>query len=289
MNKEGDIMKRTLRSPLEKKTPLMNLASVLMAVYSFITIYMLFFLFFNSFKTRSDLLQNTMSFPKQFVIDNYKHVIIEDGFLRFLFNSVILTVMACIAEIVISSMVAYGLARFKFKGKNLLSRYFMIGMMFPIQLGILPLFVMMRKLNLINTFHGMVLVYTAGMALPVFIFSTFFQTLPTALYEAAMIDGAGEYTIFFKIMMPVAKPIIITQALLTTINIWNNFFLPLVMLQRDQLMTATLGVYKYTVDLMRNWYLVFPASILTILPILIIFAFLSDKIIAGMTNGSVKG
>ena len=282
-------MKREkVKSAHAKYTPLMNLASVLLTIYCMVVVYMLLFLIMNSFKTKEDLIYNTMWIPKEFTWENVKKVIFEDHFLRSLRNSIIITASSVLGVVTMASMTAYGLTRYKFKLQGVLKTYFILGMMFPLQLGILPLFIMMRNLNLINSYFSMILLHTASISLPVFIFSTFFKTLPYALYESARIDGAGEFLIYLKIMMPLSKPIILTQALLTIIGVWNSFFFPMVFLQRENMHTVTLVVYKYMTALAQKWGSAFPAATMAVLPVVIVFVFFSEQIISGIAQGAIK-
>jgi raffinose/stachyose/melibiose transport system permease protein len=160
--------------------------------------------------------------------------------------------------------------------------------MFPIQLGILPIFIMLRSVHLVNNFAGLIVLYAANMSFPVFIFSMFFRTLPQTLSDAAKIDGAGEFTIFWRVMLPLAKPVIATICLLSTITVWNDFFFPLVFLTKSSMKTVTLGVYQYLSDFLANWHLVFAAASLSLIPIMLLFSLFSSHIVSGITSGSIK-
>jgi raffinose/stachyose/melibiose transport system permease protein len=185
-------------------------------------------------------------------------------------------------------MVAYGLSRYRFKGNDFLQIYFLLGLMFPIQLGILPIFIILRSLGLINSLLGMVLIYTANMSLPVFIFSRFFRTLPKAMYESAIIDGAGEFRIFAQIMMPICKPVYATVGIINLVTIWNDFYMPLVFLTGKHVRTLTLGIYRYMSNFLANWHLVFTAVTVALIPVFILFFIFSRQLVAGLTAGSVK-
>ena len=160
--------------------------------------------------------------------------------------------------------------------------------MFPAQLGILPVFIILRNLNLTNNLFGLAMLYSSALSLPVFIFSMFFKTLPMALAESAKIDGANEFIVYARIMLPLSSPIIFTVALLNLITVWNDFFLPLVFLPSPRNYTMTLGVYRYTTNFIQKWNLIFPAASLAVVPIVIIFIFFSDKVISGIARGAIK-
>jgi raffinose/stachyose/melibiose transport system permease protein len=265
-----------------------NLFSVLLALYCCIIVFLISITVLSSFKTKSDLVHNTVGFPKQFTFESYRVLITEENFLRWYVNSIFLTVAAITAIIIISSTTAYGLSRYRFKGAIFLQNLFLLGLMFPIQLGILPIFIMLRGIHLTNNFAGLIILYAANMSFPVFIFSMFFRTLPYTLSDAAKIDGAGEFTIFWRVMLPLAKPVIATICLLSTITVWNDFFFPLVFLTKRSMKTVTLGVYQYMSDFLANWHLVFAAATLSLIPIMILFTLFSSHIVSGITSGSIK-
>lgn len=262
--------------------------SIIIAIYCLVVIFLISVTFLASFKTKSDLVNNTLGIPKKITLDSYVTLIVKDYYLRNFFNSITITILSIISIIAISSLTAYGLSRYKFRFSEAVQTYFLLGLMFPIQLGILPIFIMLRSLNLTNNYLGMVLLYTANMSFPVFVFSMFFKTLPSSIHESAKIDGAGEFTIYFKIMLPLTKPVMATIALLSFINVWNDFFMPLVFLSKESMRTVTLGVYRYMSNFMANWHLVFAAASLSLIPIIIIFIFFSEKVISGITSGAVK-
>jgi hypothetical protein len=264
------------------------IVSALFFLYCLIALYLIPLLGINSFKTKTDLINNTLGFPKTFTLENYRIILLEDNFIRYFFNSIILSVFSLTSLLFVASLCAYGLSRYKFKGQNILRIYFLLGMMFPIQLGILPIFIMIRSMHLTNTFLGMVLIYTANMSLAVFIFSNFFRTLPNALYESALIEGAGEFTIFSRIMVPISKPVFATVGILNFVTIWNDFYMPLVFLTKKNIKTLPLGIYSYMNNFLANWHLVFAAVTLALIPVIIIFFAFSRFLISGLTAGAVK-
>lgn len=262
--------------------------SVIFFLYCCIALYLIPLLVVNSFKTKSELINNTLGMIRSFTLENYRTIIFEDHFIKFFFNSVILTAGALASLLLVSSLCAYGLSRYSFRGRNFLRIYFLLGMMFPIQLGILPIFIIIRNMHLTNNFIGMILIYTANMSLAVFIFSNFFRTLPTALYESAIIEGAGEFTIFAKIMVPISKPVFATVGILNFVTIWNDFYMPLVFLTKKEVRTLTLGIYRYMNNFLANWHLVFAAVTLALIPVLIMFFAFSRFLITGLTAGAIK-
>ncbi len=265
-----------------------GLFSVVLLITSSITIFVLISTLFNSFKTKSDLISNTFGFPKKFSLGNYISVLTEDKFGKYFFNSIVLTLGSLFLLILLSSMVAYGISRYKFKMRGFVQSYFMLGLMFPIQLSILPLFIILRTLGLLNSLPGLMLLYGAGMSFPVFVFTKFFATLPVSLEESARLDGANEFIIYTKIMMPICKPVLSTIALINFVSIWNDFYMPLVFLGKANVRTLTLGVYKYMENFLKSWNFAFAAVIITLIPVIIMYFLFSNQIVAGLSGGAVK-
>ena len=265
-----------------------NLISFVLILYTLITIFLIGNSVLSSFKTKADLITNTMGFPSAFVLDNFRIVLGEDGFLTYLLNSVILVSLSILFMVALSSSVAYGISMFRFKGRDLIQTYFLVGLLFPIQLGILPLFVIMNKLKLTNNLLGLAMVYAANMSFSVVVFSKFFNGFQHALLEAAVIDGANPLQVFTRVVLPISKPVIFTVGLINFVMVWNDFYMPLVFLTKSSLRTLTLGIYAYTADFLANWNKVFAGVTVALLPIIIIYFFFSEQIVSGLTSGSVK-
>lgn len=265
-----------------------NFFSVVLLLYTLIAVGLILITVLSSFKTKSDLVQNTLGFPQSFTLDNYEQVLLKDRFWLYFINSIILTVGGVVLLLFISSMVGYGLSKFRFKGRSGIRTYFLLGLMFPIQLGILPLFIMLRSLGLINNLFGLILLYAANMSFAVFVLSNFFRTVPDALIECARIDGASEFLIYRKIILPMSRPVLSTVGLISFVTMWNDFYMPLVFLTKENVRTLTLGVYRYMNNFLENWHLVFAAVTVVLVPVIVVFFLFSNQIIAGLTGGALK-
>ena len=224
--------------------------SIILIVYSLLTVFVIGVTFLDSLKTQTDLVTNFVGLPKAISFDSYKAVL-QGDFLRYFFNSVVVTVCGTVGCMILSSMAAYGISRYEFKGKSVLSSYFLIGMMVPIQVSILPLFLMLRKMGLLNNLLGLILVYISGISMSCLIFQKFFKTIPKALEESARLDGCHDVKVFFKIILPICKPVIFTMALITAIGQWNDFYMPMVLLGNKNVTTLTLGIYRYIGQFIR--------------------------------------
>ena len=266
-----------------------GIISSLLVLYTFISIYLIGMTILNSFKTKSELINNTMGWPSSFTLDNFREVILEDHFLRNLLNSVILVTVSVLCLCIVASMLGYALAHYEFKGKALLESYFLLGLMFPIQLGILPLFIMLTRMHLNNTLWGLVLIYTANLSFSTLLFTNFFKALPKSVMESARIDGARDFQVYLRIVLPISKPVISTVALISFVQIWNDFFMPLVFLTKTGVKTLTLGIYSYSANFLANWNKIFAAITIALIPIIIIYFLFSEQIVEGLTGGAVKG
>lgn len=235
------------------------------------------------------LVTNSVGLSKAISFENYVKVLMESDFLLYLRNSLILTVCGTGGCILLSSMAAYGITRYTFKGQNLLASYFMIGMMVPIQVSILPLFIILRTLGLVNNLLGLILVYVSGISMSCLIFQKFFRTIPTALEEAARMDGCHDLKLYFTIILPITKPVLFTMALITAIGEWNDFYMPMVLLGTPQTTTLTLAIYRYIGQFTRYMGESMAAVIITLIPIIGIYFAFSSQIVEGLTGGAVKG
>jgi len=249
----------------------------------------LLYVIYNSMRARPEFLSNTFALTSELSLKNYTKLIVSDHFFRYFLNSTLILAGALLLSVSLSTTVAYALGHYNFRMKRFFKTYFLIGLMFPIQLSIVPVFLMMKNLGLINSYFSVILICGASISMSVFLLTSFFANLPNEIYEAAVIDGAGEYRIFAKIMFPLAKPIVFSMSIITSVGIWNQFFVPLIFLQSDSYKTLPLLVMKYTKKLMMTMDSAFAVSVLTILPILILFAKFSKRILEGIAEGGVKG
>ena len=234
------------------------------------------------------MVDNLIGIPREPTLANYITVFIKEGFGKYIINSISLAAISLVLLMIVSSMLAYGMAQYKFKGKKFLQAYFLIGLMMPVQLSILPLYLMLSRLKMTNSFLGLALVYAANLSFSFLVFNQFFLQLPQAMIESAHIDGASDMCIFWKIVVPVSKPVFSTVGLLQFVMIWNDFFLPMVFLPKKSAHTLTLAIYSYTGNFLKNWDKIFAAATIALVPILIIYFLFSEQIVAGLTAGSTK-
>lgn len=272
----------------EKKV-LYSLANSILWLYSGITAFLLLYMIYNSLRTKSDLLTNTFGIPRSLGIDNYIKMFTKENFHHYFYNSVIILIATLLIIVLCSSMVAYALGRYRFKFNGTMRIYFLLGLMFPAQLGILPIFILMKDMHLINSPLSVILILASGISMPVLLLTVFFEKMPQDIYESAVLDGASEWTTFYRVMFPLASPVIFSICIVMSVQIWNQFFISLIFLQSQEKKTIPLVVMKYTSNLMLSMDKALVASVLATVPILIIFVIFADKILEGVSSGAVKG
>lgn len=263
--------------------------SIILICYTCFTIFVVGATVLNSLKTKSDLVTNFVGLPKSVTLSNFAAILLEGDFLLYFKNSLVLTFVGTAGCILLSAMAAYGIARYEFKGKSILSSYFLIGMMVPIQVTVLPLFLILRQMGLLNHLLGLILVYIAQISMSCLIFQKFFRTIPKALEESARLDGCHDLKIFFRIILPICKPVIATMSLITAIGYWNDFYMPMIILGNRNVRTLMLAIYQYIGQFTKYMSESMAAVIVTLIPIIIIYFLFSSQIVEGLTGGAVKG
>jgi len=248
------------------------------------------FMILSSFKTTREIFQRPFGWPASPSLRNYAAVWETAHFDVYFVNSVIVTVGAMLVILMAGTLAAYALGRYRFRGNDFLYLFFLSGIMVPIRLAIIPLFILMRDLRLLDTHWSLILVYAAsGLSSAVFILTGFFRALPQDLDSAARIDGAGELNILIRVMLPLVRPALAIVAVYNVIPIWNDFFFPLVFIHQDRLKTLPLGMTVFFGEFAANWALLFAGLTLAAAPVIGLYILMSRQFIKGLTAGAVKG
>ena len=245
---------------------------------------------FTAFKTDQQLLASPYGLPLPPTLDNLREAWTVGRFSIYFKNSVIISIADVIGMVIISSLAGYAFARLNFPGQKLLLYVLLIGLTIPVAAIIIPLYLTMRDFRLLNT-YGSVIVADIALAAPIFVFimRAFFKDLPRELDDAARVDGANEFQIFWQIMLPLARPGLMTVALLEFLWSWNDLLLPLVFLVSDELRTLPVGMLffqgRFTID-----YGLMTAGVLIIsLPVTILFLVFQRDFVKGLASGALKG
>jgi raffinose/stachyose/melibiose transport system permease protein len=242
------------------------------------------------FKSLGDLRVNPFGLPATWVASNYWDLLTGEMLWRMLGNSLLIGLLTTVLSLATASMVAFLFAHLTFFGDRFLLNYFLLGLLFPAATAVLPLFIKIRDLGLLDTYWGVILPQTAfSLGLAILLFRRFFKELPTSLLDAAMIDGCGYARFFWHITLPLSRPILSTVAVFVFVQSWNKYLLPLVVLNSDAMYPWPLGVMVFQGEYATEWSLVLAFITLTILPAIAMFLLAQKHIVAGLTAGAVKG
>ena len=201
----------------------------------------------------------------------------------------IVTIASLFFVLLFGAMAAYALSEYRFKGNMLMGLYLALGIMIPIRIGTVAILEMMVSTGLVNTLWALILVYTAqGLPLAVFILSEFMRQVSDDLKNAGRIDGLSEYTIFFRLVLPLVRPAMATVAVFNMIPIWNDLWFPLILAPAEETKTLTLGSQVFIGQFVTDWNAVLSALSMAILPVLILYVIFSRQLIRGLTSGAVK-
>ena len=219
----------------------------------------------------------------------YETVLKQGDFFLYFQNSMIVTVVSLTLILLFGAMAAFALSEYRFKGNTLMGLYLALGIMIPIRIGTVAILDLMVQTGLVNTLWALILVYTAqGLPLAVFILSEFMRQVSDDLKNAGRIDGLSEYTIFFRLVLPLVRPAMATVAVFNMIPIWNDLWFPLILAPSEETKTLTLGSQVFIGQFVTDWNAVLSALSLAILPVMVLYAIFSRQLIRGITSGAVK-
>ncbi|MEH7351996.1 carbohydrate ABC transporter permease [Neobacillus drentensis] len=242
----------------------------------------------NSFKSKKEIFADTLKLPETFNFDNYIEAFNELDFLKTFLNSVIITVVSVAVIIVFSSMAAYALSRNKGKVSTIVFFMFVAAMLIPFQSVMIPLVSFFGKMELLNRV-GIIFMYLGfGASLSIFLYHGTLSGIPKSLDEAATIDGANRFQIFWYIIFPMLKPITVTVAILNTIWIWNDYLLPSLVINQEGMETIPLKMFFFFGEYTKQWHLALAGLTIAIIPVIIAYFFAQREIIKGISEGAVK-
>ncbi|MEO3872402.1 carbohydrate ABC transporter permease [Nonomuraea sp. B12E4] len=280
--------------------PLGVLTHVALLIWTLLVMVPILWTFLASVKSEDEIFGDAWSLPATLRWDNFARAWEQAHIGQYMLNSVIVVGFSTFGTMLVGSMAAYVLARYPFRGNRAVYLLFVSGLAFPVYLALTPLFFVVQNMgNLpvigpfigLNTHAGLVLVYIAySMPFTVFFLSAFFRTLPTAVGEAAMVDGASHTRVFFQIMLPMARPGIISITIFNILGQWNQYQLPLVLLQERDKWVLTQGISDISTaaGYDQDWSALFAALTLAILPMLIVYTLFQRQIQSGLTSGALK-
>jgi raffinose/stachyose/melibiose transport system permease protein len=267
------------------------LIQVFLVVWAIIQLYPLLWLFLFSLKDNADIFGgNIAGLPKVPKWENYPDALQQGGVLKYLFSSILVTGVTILLVLFLSSMTAYAVTRMKWKLSRYLVLLLMLGMMIPVHAALLPLFMTLSRLKLLNTYWALILPYVAfGIPLAVFILSGFMEGIPLEMEEAAMIDGCSVYRMFFSIILPLVTPALATVAIFTYLASWNELMFAITFISKPIFKTLTVGIMSMVGSYVTRWGPIGAGLMIATFPTIIIYILLSDQVQKSMTAGAVKG
>lgn len=268
-----------------------SLKVIFLLIILIYTVFPLYVMFMGGFKTMGQLRRDLLGLPNPVQLDTFKNLLNPQTstFWRSLKNSFIIMMGTVIFDVVLCCLTGFAFARIKFFGRELLYNYILLGLLFPLAVAILPMYLQMRKIGLIDTYWGVILPQAAfNLAFHTMLTRSFFEQIPMDLEEAAIIDGCGKFGFLVRMVIPLSKPIITTIAVLTLVGSWNQFLLPLLVLNDDKKFTLPLGVMQYQGQYATDWAKVLAYLTLSLIPAVFFYAIAQKEIVAGLTSGAVK-
>ncbi|HEY9498772.1 MAG TPA: carbohydrate ABC transporter permease [Terrimesophilobacter sp.] len=244
-----------------------------------------------SFKAQAYVL----TFPPQFIpdpatTDNYVQALTTQNFGLYFLNSIIVSVIATAASVLVSSMMAYAFARFSFPGRELIFRVLLIGLIVPAMMLIIPQFILAKQLHLLDSLLGLIVFYTAGtLALNTFLLRGFFESIPWELDQAMQVDGANAWVRYWRLALPLAKPALATATIFTFLSCWDEFAWALTIINTPEHLTLPVAIQLFQGQNATQWGLVFAASLIAVIPVIVVFLVFQRYFVQGLTAGAVKG
>jgi multiple sugar transport system permease protein len=217
--------------------------------------------------------------PSSFDVSAYAHALFQDGFLRYLANTALVTVVLTAGQVTFSVCGAYAFARLRFPGRDTLFWIYLLTLMVPNVVTLIPLYTIMRNFGLLNTYWAIFLPYVLGTPYSIFLIRQFFMTIPQELVDSARIDGCSELRILRQILVPLARPVIVTATVIAFVFGWNNFLWPLIVTNSDQLKVLTVGIDSFQSNFGVQWNLVLAGSMIALIPLLVVFALFQRHIV----------
>jgi raffinose/stachyose/melibiose transport system permease protein len=242
------------------------------------------------FKSLGELRTNPFGLPQAWELEHYAGILGSGRYWRLLSNSLVISTLTVVLTLLVASMAAFVFAHIRFFGGQMLLSYLTMGLLFPAATAILPIFIKVRDLGLLDTYLGVVLPQVAfALAMSILLLRRFFKDLPDELLEAALVDGCS-YVLFYRyVTLPLSLPILATVGTIVFVHSWNSYLIPLVMLNSDSMYPWPLGIMVYQGEYSTEWHLILAFITLTILPTVVLFLFAQKYIVAGLTAGAVKG
>ena len=255
----------------------------------FFCLFPYYIMLVNSFKTQRELFASTLSFPETFLVQNYARAIERMDLFTTLLNSLLITVFSTVVIVLFGSMTGYALNRVKSRISDVIFNIFLAAVLIPFQSVMIPLVVTLADIGILNTRVGMVFTYLGfGCSMCIFLVYGALKSIPFSLDEAGIIDGAKRSQVFFRIIFPMLKPTLITSAVLNVLWIWNDYLLPSLVINQENLHTIPLRLYYFFAEYTKEWNYAMAGLVLSTAPVIVFYLFCQKYIIKGISDGAIK-
>jgi len=259
-------------------------------LFTVVNAYPIFWMIMNSFKTAQDFAMNPFSIPIKWVLENYSEAWVTANIGSYFFNSLVVGFAAVMISIFVGALASYFLSRFDFKGRKLLYGFFIVGLLVPIHATLVPMFILMQKFGLLNTYWALIFPYVAfNLPITIFLLTSFMSSFSKEIEESAIMDGCGVFRIFWSIILPMSRPAIATAVILNFINNWNEFSFALVLINDKSLNTLPLGLANFAGQYTTNYTAQMAGLTMVLVPTIVFYLIMERQIVNGMTQGAVKG
>lgn len=279
--------------PRERRRGRLRAATIVphsaLGIWGLVILLPMLFVLWLSFKSLTGIISHPFSPPSSSGVQNYSQAWTSGDLLAYLINTVIISVSSVAIILLFSSLAAFAISRFRFKGDQALYLFFLAGLALPIQIIALPIFVLMRQLNLLNSLLSLVLVYSAGgLAFGVFLLVNFMRNIPRELEDAAYVDGASSLQVYWRVVMPLVRPALSIVAIFNFLTAWNGFFFPLILVNNPHRMPVALGILQFAGVYLSQYNLMFAALVVVSIPTLVAFIVVSRQFRRNMLAGGLK-
>ena len=279
------------RSGLARNISGKGFSYLILGIALLCVVYPFLVLLYGSLKSEGDFLTNPLSFPVVPHFENYAYAWNAAHVPNYTIHSAIVAATTVVLTLVLAATASYGLSQFRFRGAKWIYLSFVLLLTIPVQIYIIPLYIIVVKMRLADNYLGLILPYTAGsLPLAVFLFRTYFDALPAGLIDAARMDGCNHFRAFVHVVLPLARPIIATVSIFTFVGAWNEFFLALVFIHDPSLATLPLGLQAFFINQYQTQFpQLFATLIVSIAPIVVVYLLLQRQFMAGLTAGAIQG
>lgn len=250
----------------------------------------IFFNIMSAFKSNAEIMRDAVALPTSLYLESFKYLLTETNYPQAIGNSVILTVVSIVGQVLIIPMAGYAIQRRNTKWTRLIFLYFLAGMMIPFQAYMIPLFKELKLLGLYGSLLGPILIYVAGsVGFGSLLYTSFVKGIPVEIEEAAQIDGCSRVRIFWGIVFPLLGPVTASMVVLNGLGIWNDFLMPMLVLPSGEPKTMVVEIYRYIGEFSSRWDMIFAGTTMSVVPVLLAFIFLQKYFVKGLASGATKG